>query len=196
MIPGNSLSNPTEYAPFLYGDSLPTTNHIDYEMGGIAIQDASQGLQYQLWQAALVGNNVILTPQITISSPVTIYSGNNITEISFTFDQNMTPFLAFVQDGTAKYYWYDNSLHSYTTVSLPSGVTNPRVCLDDKRAIESALGHNDIILAYIRSNNLCFRMQRQRFLTEYVLATNVNATLVKIGMNTVNRLQFELMRML
>ena len=201
MIPGNTLSDPTEYSAFLYGDSLTTTFTTDYEMGGLAIQDASLGSQYQLWRADLVANtnpslsDVILTPQTT-GSPVLIYTGGVITEISFTFDQNMTPFLAFVEGGLSKYYWYDHIVNEYVTVSLPSNITHPRVSLDDKRDIQSALGHTDIILAYVdnTANTLCFRMQRERFANEHILKTGIdsNAILVKLGMNIKNRLQFEL----
>jgi hypothetical protein len=63
------------------------------------------------------------------------------------------------------------------------------VCLDDKRPLQNAV--SDVILAYTRSGNLYFRAQRDRYLVEYPLATAVTGTLDKVGMNTVNRLQFE-----
>ena len=182
------LRTPAVYAPFLYGDSLSTLPTRDYEIGGAGISDGTQGLQVKLWMAELVGNDIILSASGV--SPTTVITGSGITEISFTFDQNMRPVIAYVQNDQAKYYWYDATISNYTTTNLPSGSSNPRVCMDDKRKFSSTLGNNDVILAYIKSNNLYYRQQRDRYNTEYLLKTTVNGRLVKIGMNTVNRLQF------
>jgi hypothetical protein len=188
MLPFDYLSPTVKSADFQYGDSLGTTNLLDYEMGGTALNDPSNGLLVKLWKIQVVGDDVVISATDVAES--TLFTASNITEISFTFDQNMNPFVAFVQSGQAKYYWYDPSLSSYQTVSMASTVKYPRVCMDDKRPDMTTLDKNDIILAYINNGNLYYRMQRERFLTERLLASSVTGKLIKIGMNKGNRLQF------
>lgn len=188
MLPFDYLSPTVKSSDFQYGDSLGTTNLLDYEMGGTALNDATDGLLVKLWKLELVGTDVIISA--TDVAPSTLFSGSGISEISFTFDQNMNPFVAYVQSGQAKYYWYDPSLSSYQTVTMASTVKYPRVCMDDKRPDMTTLDKNDIILAYINNGNLYYRMQRERFLTERLLASSVTGKLIKIGMNKGNRLQF------
>ena len=188
MLPFDYLSPTVKSSDFQYGDSLGTTNLLDYEMGGTALNDASNGLLVKLWKIELVANDVVVSASGV--SDTTLFSGSGISELSFTFDQNMNPFVAFVQSGQAKYYWYDPSLSSYQTVSMASTVKYPRVCMDDKRPDMTTLDKNDIILAYINNGNLYYRIQRERFLTERLLASSVTGKLIKIRMNNANRLQF------
>jgi hypothetical protein len=91
----------------------------------------------------------------------------------------------------AKLWWYDTQVAGEVFTDLPAGSTSPKACLDDKRDMETAL--SDIIVAYMRDKGLRFRVQRERFLIEYTLAVDLDATLIRVGMNTKNRLQFELL---
>lgn len=187
-LPDNVLS--TTSIPFMFtgGRSLSVTKVLDFEKGGIAINDASMGLLYQTWRARLIKNDVVLDAP---SVPEFIhFTATGISEISFTFDQNMRPALAYVQDGTSKLRWWDSTVSGYDIVSLPAGSITPRVSMDDKRASQSAI--SDIILAYIRSGTLYYRQQRDRFLTERSLATGLTTGLIKIGMNNRFRMQFML----
>jgi hypothetical protein len=199
MIPSNSLSSTLQYAPFQYPDSIPVYNTTDYQMGGIGLSDASQGLQVQAWYLFISGtptnNNVVISAPNT--QPTILFSAPNITEISLAFDQNMKPAVAYVSQGNPYFWWYDATIPGYTILNLPVGITNPRCTLDDKRSLEIGLGKSDIILAYINSNNLCFRQERDRYTVEYVLQSNLstlipNPTLNKIGMNLKERLQFQI----
>lgn len=199
MIPGKAISTSLMFAPFQYPDSIPVYNTTDYQQGGIGIADASQGLQVQAWYLSLSGNpssnNVVLSAPNT--QPTILFSAPNITEISLSFDQNMKPAVAYVSQGNPKFWWYDTTIPGYTIIDLAAGVTSPRCTLDDKRGVDISLGYSDIILAYIYNHNLCFRQERDRFTVEYVLQTNIdllisNPTLNKIGMNTIERLQFQI----
>ncbi|UEW68384.1 hypothetical protein [Xanthomonas phage JUN5] len=156
-------------------------------MGGVALNDPSQGLRVQLWRVQVLGTDVVIDhdggpQQVMFSRP-------NITEVSLAFDQNMRPYIAFVQDGTAWLWWFDSQAGAMVFSSFP-GMVTPRITTDEKRELQ--LQNSDVILAYVRANNLYFRMQRERFQTERLLASAVNATLVAIGMNRGNRLQFRL----
>ena len=199
MIPSKALSPLLQWAPFLYPDNLPVYNTTDWQMGGIALQDGSQGLQVQPWFLEITGtvtsNNVVISA--ANRQPLILFSAPFITEVSLSFDQNMNPAVAYVSQGNPKFWWYDATIPGYTIISLAAGVTSPRCTFDDKRKLEVTLGMSDIILAYIYNNNLCYRQERDRFLTEYILYNNLNLvisnpTLNKVGMNEKERLQFQI----
>lgn len=187
MLPDGVLSTTPDPYAFSGGRSLSVSKVVDFETGGIAVNDASEGLQYQRWRCQLIRGQVIIdAPSV---APFVFMENANIEEISLSFDQNMRPALAYVESGTAKLYWYDSTIPGYTTLTLPAGSITPRISMDDKRSNESSI--SDIILAYVRSGSLYYRQQRDRFLTEYELATGITTGLVKIGMN--NRFRFQFM---
>lgn len=183
MLPGDELSSTHNYARFVGSRALPVSAIVDYEDGGIAIGDASQGNRYQRWRARLIGNDVILDAAEV--EPFVAYSGANITEISFTFDQNMRFALAFVQAGVAKMYWFSSGV--YVTTTIPDAIT-PRVALDDKRQTQT--NSSDIILAYVKNEGLYYRQQRDSYSVERLLDAGPHKGVIKIGMNKNIRLQF------
>lgn len=187
MIPDNALSTFPVVAGFVERVSRRTLPLVDYEVGGVALGDASQGLLVREWRVQVLGPDVVIdydggAQQVMFSRP-------NITEVALAFDQNMRPYIAFVQDGTAWLWWFDTVPGAMVFSSFVGAVT-PRLATDEKRPLQ--LANSDVILAYVRAGGLYFRMQRERFQTEHLLASGVNATLVAIGMNRSNRLQFRL----
>jgi len=193
MMPQNVLSTSPEPASFLPPDDQTTSPTFDYELGGIALQDSSQGLQVQTWTFTLdTSTGTVSVSAPSLGSPVVLFTQAGTTEISGTFDQNMNPCVSFVQGGVMKLWWYDPVAHAQTFLSFSGSYTNPRVAMDDKRGLETLLGTNDIILAYVNAGNLCTRMQRDRWTIEYILgAVPIGFGLTKIGMNRGNRLQFQ-----
>lgn len=186
MLPEGRLSTAKVPAPILGGRALKSSPKIDYEDGPIALNDPSEGLFYQIWTGQIYGEGVFLFSDLVERQD--ILSALNITEMSFTFDQNGRPTVAYVQYGIAKIWWYDSTIESHTTTEIGSGVLSPKVILDDKRQTQT--NSSDIILGYIKNENLYYRQQRDRFGTEYLLATNVVGRLQKIGMGNNLRLQF------
>jgi hypothetical protein len=188
LIPSQRLSSVVMESPFLVPDDAAYSALTDYEYGGAALNDPSQGLQVKVWTLQYSTPDFVLSASGV--SPTTVFSFTGVTQVSLAFDQNMRPCIAYVKSGQAWLYWYDTLIENFTHDALDAGIADPRVCLDDKRARQT--GSSDIILAYTRNNNLYFRAQRDRFGVEYLLRTDVNALLRKIGMNTGNRLQFQL----
>ncbi|WP_444890052.1 hypothetical protein [Microbulbifer sp. DLAB2-AA] len=187
-LPENTLSSQPVASPFIGGAALPVRNITDYQRGGIALQDSSKGLNFQTWRARVLedGKAIVLDAQQVWAS--TVITGNNITEVSLAFDQNMRPVIAYVEAGTAKLYWYDSSQGAQATTTF-AGFVTPRVSLDDKRSTQT--GNSDVIFAYLKGGNLYYRQQRDRYGVEYLLASNVNSPgLVKIGMSRNFCLQF------
>lgn len=188
MLPHNVLSTTAVSAGFLPPRNAVPVPLIDYDEGGIALSDASAGLQVKAWRCRWIAGQFIVDAIGT--PPTVIYSRDNVTEFSFTFDQNMQPFLTFVDNTGPYYYWFDTTVPGFVLVSLASDVITPKCALDDKRLPE--LGSSDIILAYIREGNLYYRQQRDRFGVERLLASDIGGTLRRVGMNLVYRFQFEI----
>lgn len=187
MIPLNILSTTPVQAQFIETVNRRTTPLIDFERGGIALLDGSQGMNIQEWKAEVIGNDVFVSAPNTPQTLV--FSTPGITEISLAFDYSMNPTFAYVDGTGAHLRWWDTSANGIVTTEFPD-ILNPRITLDEKRDVFAA--DADIIMAYTRSNGLYYRQQRDRYLTEYLLKADVNATLVSVGMNKVNRLQFRM----
>jgi len=187
MLPGGILSTTPITGAFQWSRNEDIQDDlISYEMGGIALNDASMGLHYQMWKGSLVENNIMLESATQV--PVSIYTGVNITGLSISFDQNMRPTAAFTENGLAKLLWYDSTVPGQVVTTLAAGVTTPKVTMDDKRSTQS--GISDIILSYVRDFKICYRQQRDRFETEYILTDQVCKRLIKVGMNSKLRLQW------
>lgn len=192
MMPDNELSSvPVPYR-FVGARSLGITKTIDYEDGGIAIRDPSQGLNYQRWRARLFNagkeDSYVVLDAREVPETV-VLEEPYIEEFSFTFDQNMQPMIAYVVGGNAYFRWYDTTIEDFTVTDL-GAVLTPRVFYDDKRFLGSeGYQRSDVILGYVRDGNLYMRMQRDRYEDEYLLAEDVNP-LIKIGFTRGLRVQF------
>lgn len=185
-LPNDKLSTDPAPAPFLYNDDKTVTRFVDYEMGGIALNDPSSGLTHQVWTASIEGNRIFLHPEN--GDKTLIYTGTGIvTDISISFDQNMRLTYAYVEDNDCYLYWYDNTVGDYTRTNF-GRLKTPRISLDDKRS--ESTGSSDIIFAYIKDAKLYYRQQRDRFGVERLLDDGPIIGLDRIGMNTVNRMQF------
>lgn len=190
MLPGDAplLVDPILAASYVdtmrtFADAL-----IDYERGGTALNVPDDGLNVQTWTLRYESPAVIVSG--TIAPDTTLFSRPGITELALAFDQNMRPFVAFVENGVPRFWWYDTVVGAGVFTDLPVDALHPRCCLDDHREAQSAV--SDIILAYTRGADLYYRQQRDRYATEYLLTTGVDGTLAAIGMNTGLRLQFQI----
>lgn len=196
MLPGNELAPKAHIAGFSFPVKQPHDQLIDWELAGIAINDPSQGLRVQLWTLEGKLNETTGLIDVIVSAPsvapTVLFSGADISEVALSFDQNMNPFVAYMQAGSAKIYWYDPLIPGMTHTTLPSGCYDLRCTLDDKRGF--AVGDSDIVLAYIRAGNLCVRYQSDRYGVENIQRAGAgsNARLVSMAMNNGSRLQFRL----
>lgn len=193
MIPDGVLSTEPVPSRFFGARALAITKTIDFEDGGFAIQNPSLGLLYQRWRARLFDEG---TPYsyILLDAPLVpdfvAFSGPNISEFSFTFDQNMQTVFAYVQNGISYLRWYDSTISGFTITEIGAGVVTPRVSYDDKRSLATnGYQTSDVICAYVRDGNLYYRQQRDRYTIERLLKEGVTP-LIKIGMSRGLRLQF------
>lgn len=196
MFPDNELSSSAIVRGFTDPTREPKDFLIDFERGGVALNDSTGGLSSKIWTIRGLRNPDTGEIDVVVDAdgvPTTVlFSGLDITEVSLAFDQNMNPFVAYVQSGQAKFWWYDSTIPGMTVTNLPVGSTSPRCCLDERRP--QNITNSDIVLSYIRSGSLYFRLQRERYLTEHLLMSGLGpeAQLVDLGMNTSLRLQWRL----
>lgn len=192
-LPDHVLSSEVVYGYYLVPDNRDPSPLIDYEYGGVALYDPSQGFWNRIWYAKIKIDGVKELKEILIGSEgvseVSFFSGESFTEISLAFDQNMNPFLAFTADGISKFYWYDPIVAGYVLTALPAGSRSPKCCLDDKREFQR--GTSDILLMYMRGTTLYYREQRDRFEVEYTLKTGLlpGDDVLVVGMTDRNRVQ-------
>ncbi|MGH8237837.1 MAG: IPT/TIG domain-containing protein [Steroidobacteraceae bacterium] len=193
MLPQNVLSTVPVVSAFLPPRNVEKLPLIDYELGGVAIQNPLQGLRVQTWTGEVIGSNVVLSAPLV--APVTIFTQASITEFQFTFDQNMQPFVAYMLNGvTARFRWFDTTISQFVTTTLPTGSYSLRCSLDDKRQNAGIIsGQSDVVLTYFRAGTLYFRMQRDRYTIEYTLKTGYGAHVIgAFGMNLKFRLQWQI----
>lgn len=193
-LPGDALATVASPAQLLAPDNLGrSARKIDYELGGVGIGDASEGLEGYTWRARLSGDDV-LVGRDPYDAETVLLTEAGISELSLAFDQNMRPMVAYVALGQAKLYWYDATVPGYATLALSADARSPFVSMDDKRGYAQIIASNDVLLFYLRTNRLCYRQQRDRFEIERTVAWLEGAatSISKVGMNAGNRLQVEI----
>lgn len=188
MLPGALVVN-GPISPWLSPDDSPYTRLQDFELGGVGISDPSQGLTGYTWELRAFGDLLRIRRGTDPWSDVLTFSTPY--EVALAFDQNMRPLVAIATRSKDLYlYWYDPVISGYTTMSLGKGRT-PRLSLDDKRP--SASQYSDVILGYIKNKDVVYRQQRDRFLQEYHVLSNIpgHAKLAALGMGINLRMQFK-----
>ena len=204
MIPDNpniyeitDLTRPL-LSPFQYPDDVIAESELeDWEKGGIALQNTSEGLNYQVWRGYWnpSDSTVYVVPDNT-GIPIPLFTKPNVVEFSFTFDSNMRWSTACRDSaGNVEHRWYDAAIANYA-ISIYTGVTSVKLTLDDKRSLQIVRGVSDMIVTYLKSTReLAWRIQRDRFLVEYVYGGRLFTPQSKIthfGMSTTNRLQWRI----
>lgn len=198
MIPGNLLSTNAVISGFSFPVKGPSSEEksVAYELGGVALNDPSQGLAVKLWTARLEIDKETGVGSVYVQAAAVVktllFSGMGIDEIDVCFDQNMNPFVAYMQSGQGRFYWYNPVVGGMDHTDLPAGCYDLRCSLDEKRPFNIA--ESDIVLSYIRAGNLCMRYQRDRFTVEHVLRDDLGPSvrLVSMAMNRGSRLQWRL----
>lgn len=192
MIPENSVSDNSVHAPFSDTVRGAVEYRTDYETGGVALNDGSEGMQVKLWTLRVVNDY----KEVQVSAPgvpwTTLFTRANVIEqASLAFDNNMNPFVTFVEESGAAYmYWFDSLDSTQKFSALAGGVVDPRCCVDDRRATQ--VENSDIVLAYLRAGSLYVRYQRERYQTEHLMQAGLGtaARLVDVGMNRGLRFQW------
>lgn len=174
-------------------DNLPKRPTIDFEMGGIGLQDPSQGLRVQQWRGWFERNESAVYVESANTPPTKIFDQQNIVWLSFCFDQNMRwSAVCTLNDGLSYLRWYNSAIDDYDITELDAGVITPFLSLDDKRSTQN--GASDIILAYIQNQTVYLRVQRERFTVAHEWEKSIPKDWIirNFGMSNKLRLQMEI----
>jgi hypothetical protein len=195
MMPDNAASTIPISGVMLSPDGDRSSSLEDFEKGGVAIQNTSQGLMAYKWRLWVAGFTVKLQrdgdPTVT-----NLFDQSGIEELALAFDQNMRPTVAYkLTDGFLYLRWYNSVTSQYVTSTFAPG-RNPRLTLDDKRI--EMVDQSDVLFAYLRPTEngwgLFYRQQRDRYEIERLLRDGLTKeiSLKDIGMTHGLRVQFEL----
>lgn len=178
-------------ATYLRPDNLNGfPRRVDYERGGLALFDTARGVMYQDWRARWdqVTHEVVLSSENGFSR--VMFSSLGLTQLALTFSVAMNPYFAYTERGVTWLRWFDSTF-SEEKILIPDA-SQPRLTLDDKRPFN--VSRADVVLIYLKGRQLCKRYQRERFLTEHIMANDVDGTrLGRVGMTTGMRVQVELL---
>jgi len=192
MLPEGRFSIQPARAAYLAPDNIQGySRRLDYERGGKAIGDASTGLDEQNWRVYYDRLTYAVHLADETGFDQIMFRSIGLTQLALAFDFNMRPLIAYTENGVTWLRQFNTSGEQTSKLLIPSA-RQPRLCLDDKRVEFSASA--DVLLFYLRADNICMRMQREGFLTEHVMATDVVGTrLGRVGMTTGWRVQLELL---
>ena len=155
-------------------------------LGGVAIGDGSQGREVQTWSVDYVAGQIrLLDSSSTVRFTLTVVS---VLTVCIAFDTNMSPCIGYTKSDGSYVYFYNSLSAAYETLFV-SGAGSCRVCVDKSaRFFEAA---SDVIFAYTLTGQLYYRQQRDRFAVQYLIGP-ASGTLVRVGPNLDNRLQFQI----
>jgi len=178
MIPTLSISE--RFMPWQFKMRDPQSPLVDFEHGGIALNDPSQGLRGYDWTAEYDADSAnVYASRDDVGTRVAIFNRAGIIRLGLAFDQNMRPNLCFT-DGLGTHVWfYMSSTESMGVLTIP-GASSPCITLDDRRP--ERVSDSDVILSYMNGDNLCIRVQREQFAVEHALALDNPSALVAAGM--------------
>lgn len=160
MLPSNMLSSQPVIADFftpLRNDPL-----IDYEYGGATLQDSAAGLSKVLWKCFYEDSVIKLSQNDQVLNVLNV---ENVAALSLSFDLSMRPIISYLANKHCYLWWYDTSVSKQITTDLGDGITFPQLSLDERRSVQSS--NADVILTYIRNNQMFMRLQRERYQTEH-----------------------------
>lgn len=189
MLPDNALSVTPVPAALSYKIRRRSIPLIDYEQGGVAIGDGTQGLDVQLWVAEYVGGQIVVYPDADHTQRTVVLTLPSVQRVGLAFNTGMHPTIAYEDLSGAHLYYYDAAVLSYVTADFP-GIQYTCCTSDEKRPL--LFSNSDVLYVYMKGTNLCYRQQRDKYGIEYTLQTGLSAELIAVCMNQKKRVQFRL----
>lgn len=137
---------------------------VDFEQGGIALNDGSKGTDIQLWSGVYTAGGFVLSaPSV---APTVVWSTPGVIRFGFSFDQNMEPVIAY-EDASGAHVRFFGANHQFDIQDLEAGATNICISADDNRPFNTL--NRNVILGYNVGNSLNVRVQFESYATPHVL---------------------------
>src|SRR5690606_19984672 len=140
MLPQDGeLSTTAAISGFAYPvkGPLPEDKLQDWELGGVALNDPSQGLMVKVWHAFTTHDRDTDVVTVWVEAPgvpaTELFSGLGITEVELAFDQKMKPSVAYQQGDDAQISWYEATIPGMRHTRLSSGSRTMRCTMDERR---------------------------------------------------------------
>jgi hypothetical protein len=174
--------------PFFIADNVPD----DYNNYGIKpyvpfgvrnitigptnVNDPSEQLNYKYWATYYdpITDDIKLEDFDPPSVSTIINEPDGVTSIGLAFDQNANDVYAWITGtGELKLRWFDATLPGDAVLSLGQA-QSVTVTMDTKYFPSSA--DSDILLFYIRSGAIYYRIQRDKYAVEYTTPVTTGAS--------------------
>lgn len=163
-----------------------------YSYGGIALNNGSEGLMYQIWKARVTfQGKVYLSNESDNYAQQTFIASMGYGRVTLGFDNNMAPIIG-MQLGESFLIRYFETLTEQYEIKTISGVRGGMLTIDDPR--NGTENYRDTVACYIRNadNMLCYRLFRERYDTENeIMPVHEFKTLYKIGMAVDRSFRFQ-----
>lgn len=161
---------------------------VAWSKGSQAINDVSTDLNTHDW-TGYIKDGAVYVRRADLEEEHKLFDWDKeITQLDFCFDQNMRPTVVFVSE--MKSYMYAFAMNDFSVIELDATIKSPRIALDNY--LLSDIPQSDIILGYTYDGKLCYRVQRERYLKEYHVATDAKKSLLwRIGLMKDGRFGFQ-----
>lgn len=144
-------------------------------IGPIGIQDTSDELTSKFWGAAFKQSTqeLLLIDTEEETTEVILTETDGMVKVALAFDQNANDTYAWITNlGDLKIRWFDASLPGDAIINF--GAAQSVTLTMDTKYYPSSID-SDILLFYIRNGAIFYRIQRDKYATEYTTAVTEDA---------------------
>lgn len=196
MIPNMSTWTKSDTGGPIAGNArrapdLETTSVVAYSRGPSAQSNVTLGLINHHWVCYQANGKIFIAKELDSGlgwgAGIEIFElVEEVLELSFTFDQNGRVQVTYLV-GTGLYLrWFDPAPGKEVSYLISTIATSGLVTLDYPLSDDSTT--RDVYVFYILDNgNLMYRIQRDRYVTEYIDGLNLKDKFLAAGEFTSNR---------
>jgi hypothetical protein len=160
----------------------------DFEKGPIALEDTSEGIDYQTWHLEWHSSNgdFTVTPDDT-GVPIVVLNAAGVEQCSFAFDNNGRISIAYITNTTEGHlYWYSTLDGDFIVTDFQEPISGIMLSNDDKRQTQTNI--NDIIMWAVQlqpagNYHLYTLEQRTRYTVRHLMQENTFPYVYKCGMH-------------
>ncbi|MGR6502813.1 hypothetical protein [Shewanella sp. Koi 1] len=183
MIPNNTwIDDETRKQFATYGKTKPafSSRRLSFvTLGSAQVSASNETLTDAWWAFEHATGGVFKLYRYTDNAWVyhsDLFTVGSCTAFSAAFDQLGKPLVFFDTGGELRLWWFDPVLAAHTTTVFGEG-EYPFTTFDIKYEISNST--SDVLLFYVRDGAIYYRMQRDRYVTEYSTPIISDATTIQ-----------------